>query len=199
MTDRTPTQVLGNGAVRYGIYDSGGNLLRYEYIRPEDLPTQAGTPINKASLLKDATAALYGKDSTAVPDDILAAIKPLLDGKLKFETGSYVGTGTSGISNQNSLTFSFAPILVIVIGPGGSGSLNDGEDVGIFPTLNRSNSQSVVNTVFCTKIISQDYYAVRYYSSTDGKTIKWFVPDGTAANFQLNKASMTYKYCAIGY
>lgn len=39
-----------------------------------DQPLQPGTPLNKATLLKDATAALFGLDSTAVPDDILAAL-----------------------------------------------------------------------------------------------------------------------------
>lgn len=36
-----------------------------------DRPLQEGTPLNKASLLKDATAALFGKTNAAVPDDIL--------------------------------------------------------------------------------------------------------------------------------
>lgn len=36
-----------------------------------DQPTQEGTPLNKASLLKDATAALFGLPNTAVPDDAL--------------------------------------------------------------------------------------------------------------------------------
>lgn len=40
---------------------------------------QAGTPLNKASLLKDTTAALYGLGTDAVPDDVLAAIKPQLN------------------------------------------------------------------------------------------------------------------------
>lgn len=56
MKDRTPTQVLANGAIRYGIYDSEGTLLRYEYTKPEDEPTQEGTPLNKATLLSDKTA-----------------------------------------------------------------------------------------------------------------------------------------------
>ena len=33
---------------------------------------QQGTPLNKATLLKDATAALYGLGTDAVPDDVLA-------------------------------------------------------------------------------------------------------------------------------
>lgn len=39
-----------------------------------DQPTQEGTPLNKASLLKDATAALFGKTNAAVPDDILSLL-----------------------------------------------------------------------------------------------------------------------------
>ena len=59
VTDRVPTQELTNGAVRYGIYDSNGNLLRYEYIKREDEPTNEGTPINKVlfdSIQADLTA-----------------------------------------------------------------------------------------------------------------------------------------------
>lgn len=39
---------------------------------------QRGDDLNKATLLKDATAALYGKSASAVPDDILAAIRLLI-------------------------------------------------------------------------------------------------------------------------
>ena len=34
-----------------------------------DQPTQEGTPLNKATLLKDTTAAKFGKDASAVPDE----------------------------------------------------------------------------------------------------------------------------------
>lgn len=60
MTDRVPTKVLGNGAVRYGVYDEDGNLLRYEYIKAEDDPSEIGTPLRKETLLKDATAQAIG-------------------------------------------------------------------------------------------------------------------------------------------
>ncbi len=39
-----------------------------------DKPLQLGTPLNKATLLKDATAALYGLGTGAVPDDVLAEL-----------------------------------------------------------------------------------------------------------------------------
>lgn len=61
MIDRIPTKVLDNGAIRYGVYGEDGALLRYEYIKPEDEPTQEGTPLNKASLLSDETEmAIWG-------------------------------------------------------------------------------------------------------------------------------------------
>ncbi len=39
-----------------------------------DQPTEEGTPINKATLLKDDTAALYGLGPDAVPDDVFRKI-----------------------------------------------------------------------------------------------------------------------------
>ena len=45
-----------------------GQANTYDLTRA-DQPTQEGTPLSKASLLKDATAALYGLPNTAVPDD----------------------------------------------------------------------------------------------------------------------------------
>ena len=36
MRDRIGTNDLANGAVRYGVYDAAGSLLRYEWLRPED-------------------------------------------------------------------------------------------------------------------------------------------------------------------
>lgn len=59
---------------------------------------QLGQALNKASLLKDATAELYGLTSEAVPDDVLVIIKQLTDGlrtdvDAKVITGSFMGTG----------------------------------------------------------------------------------------------------------
>ena len=46
----------------------------YAKIAMADNPTQAGTPLNKDTLLKDATAGLYGLGSDAVPDDVLSLV-----------------------------------------------------------------------------------------------------------------------------
>ena len=50
-----------------------GQANTFAMVRADD-PTQAGTPLNKATLLKDATAALYGLGTGAVPDDVLAEL-----------------------------------------------------------------------------------------------------------------------------
>lgn len=50
-----------------------GQANTYDMVRA-DSPTQEGTPLNKASMLKDSTASLYGLPNTAVPDDVLSWI-----------------------------------------------------------------------------------------------------------------------------
>lgn len=68
MQDRVP---LYPGRVK--MTPVAGQANTFDMVRADD-PTQAGTPINKASLLKDATAALFGLTAAAVPDDVLAEL-----------------------------------------------------------------------------------------------------------------------------
>lgn len=60
-----------------------GQANTYDMTRA-DQPTEEGTPLNKGTLLKDATAALYGLGSDAVPDEVLGMLK----GSLKVEESS---------------------------------------------------------------------------------------------------------------
>lgn len=113
MRDRTPTKVLPNGAIRYGVYDENGALIRYEYIKPEDEPTQEGTPYNKESVLKDATAALYGKGSDAVPDDIFAEIKSMFNASIKIATGTVTASFNAGDISPKTITTPFVPKVII--------------------------------------------------------------------------------------
>lgn len=78
-----------------------------------------GDALNKANLLKDATAALYGLPATAVPDDVLAKARELIasaqnaageKGNLFLETGSYAGTGVG----TPMITFTKVPAIVYV-------------------------------------------------------------------------------------
>ena len=65
MKDRSP---LYPGRVT--LTPVSGQANTYDIARA-DQPTEAGTPLNKNTLLKDATAALYGLGSDAVPDEVL--------------------------------------------------------------------------------------------------------------------------------
>lgn len=66
-----------------------GQANTFDMVRADD-PTQAGTPLNKATLLKDATAALYGLGASAVPDDVLAELGKYKQYWWRRRTPSYV-------------------------------------------------------------------------------------------------------------
>lgn len=67
-----------------------------------DQPTQQGDPLNKATLLKDATAALFGLGTDAVPDDVLALLGRLNSGlgnEYLWEKGSPFASDTIDLKN----------------------------------------------------------------------------------------------------
>lgn len=68
MKDRVP---LYPGRVK--LTPVSGKENTYDMVRADE-PTQEGTPLSKATFLKDATAALYGLGADAVPDDVLASV-----------------------------------------------------------------------------------------------------------------------------
>lgn len=76
--------------------------------------TQTGTPLNKANLLADATAALAGLTATATPNTMFAKLANLATtleaGKCSIEVGSYTGTNAT----TRTLTFSGKPQYVVI-------------------------------------------------------------------------------------
>lgn len=70
MKDRVSTQVLSNGAIRYEQFNASGQSQGYVYLKPADEPSEQGTPLNKATFLKDATASFLGLGANAIPDDV---------------------------------------------------------------------------------------------------------------------------------
>ena len=89
-----------------------------------DQPTQEGTPLNKANLLKDATAALYGKTNAAVPDDILSLLSKSM---MAHVTGKYTKTTirTIAVGKTITLNVSGTPKEFIVVHQGKPSSLYD--------------------------------------------------------------------------
>lgn len=179
-----------------------GQANTYDLTRA-DQPTQEGTPLNKASLLNDATAALYGLPNTAVPDDVLSKIKTLIDSananantKARIATGSYTGTGTYGASHPNSLTFAFEPAVLLVSSPGNYGLEGFGYDSSSNVTY------AMIGSVLTTSY--KQYFGIGVNAnatgygkkSSDGKTFFWY-NTASAAN-QWNESKKVYHYIAIG-
>ena len=176
MKDRVPTKPN-----RYAIYDDAHNFLRYEYHERADEPTQAGDPVNKDTFLSDSTAALYGLGSSALPDDILGAIKNLLDQKVVLTTGSYTGTGSYGSSNRNTLTFPFVPSLVVI-------QPNDG---GRFDATTPAASYIWGNATMAVTVSNRAFGNIVTIS---GKTMSWYEDN---VKYQLNESGIVYRYMAF--
>lgn len=102
---------------------------------------------------------------------------------VKIETGSYVGTGTYGQSNPNTLTFGFKPKMVMV-----SSS-----------TINTAGSNLITPVIWFDGVIST-FASPNGYSNNftlDGNTISW-CSTSTYAKDQYNNNGETYYYIAIG-
>lgn len=103
MKDRQPTKVLANGAIRYGIYNADGSLNHYEYMKREDAPTVEGTPLNKANLLSDATAAKIWPNAADRPED------PTVDGALAKLSQGTAKVGDIAITSRTDLSNAWLP------------------------------------------------------------------------------------------
>ena len=117
MIDRIPVEVIfidnnpNKPALRYGIYDETGELLRYEYIRVEDNAVVEGTPINKATILTDSTAALSTFNlnaANAIPDRAFTAIHNQLLLKAPIASPAFTGTPTGPTAAAGTDTTQFA-------------------------------------------------------------------------------------------
>lgn len=195
MKDRIPAN-----PGRVLITPEGGSDAFYATMTRADNPTQAGDKLNKATLLKDTTAALFGLGEDAVPDDILSILSNavlFVEGYLRdiggnkvgprIETGSYVGTGTYGPSNPCSLTFDFTPKIVLMH-RGGTTAYTDSTHCMVF-VWNITNA-------FYIGSAGDSHNSVTY----SGNTMSWYNTTGNlaSAGAQLNGSGTTYWYTALG-
>lgn len=113
----------------------------------------------------------------------------------KIVTGSYIGTGTYGEGNPNSITFDFTPILFWVVKYRVEGTTYFSQEMSESPMI-------------YTPILSENYTegggfyddaaASRSYAKVadNGKTIIWYHKEN--AHKQLNSSGYAYYYLAIG-
>ena len=81
-----------------------GSAAFYATVTRADNPTDAGDPLSKETLLKDATAALYGLDATAVPDEVLERISRMFPANMGVLTVYIASAGGSPIDTMIRIT-----------------------------------------------------------------------------------------------
>ena len=128
-----------------------------------DQPTQEGTPLNKASLLKDATAALFGKTNAAVPDDILSLLSKSVLAQIK-EKYTKTTIGTLAVGKTITLNISGKAKEFIVVHQGKPSSLYDGSCSGTWLLMKDIYENRVWQSGNINKYESSDIHA--YLNST---------------------------------
>lgn len=164
MRDRIPTQVLENGALRYGVYDESGNFLRHEYLALDDAPTDTGTDLSKATLLQDSTeVSLFGAAADRTVDDAFKG----LAGQLKLIMGDMAsitvtlkdsaGTAIPGVLVQGILSESGQAVYSNDSGVA-AGYISEGSQVvkvtGYADIVDYSETLSVTKGTSITKTIT---------------------------------------------
>lgn len=115
----------------------------------------------------------------AVDDGFTYQAMGMLGEKVRIVAGSYIGTGTFGSANPNSLTFEREPKLIFIAGNAintGNGFFISG---GEYNGLSIFSSASILNTKF------------------SGNTASWYTTASNGANIQLNVSGVTYNYIGI--
>ena len=107
----------------------------------------------------------------------------------RIETGSYVGTGTYGLNNANSLTFSFVPKLVFI------GAFSSNTWLAAF--LNPQESASYSKDGIRTHLNNADYNS-NFYHRFSGNSMSWYSNYDSAGVSQYNASGTTYYWIAIG-
>lgn len=131
----------------------------------------------------------------AVSDGYTYTALGQLGAKAQIATGSYMGTGTYGSANPNSLTFGFEPKLVIVWL-----AHQPSDNYGLRPSGSTSGSweQSIMYTKGqCRCLVEYNNTAYVEEISVNGNIFSWYTTSSSAPG-QLNQSGVTYEYFAIG-
>ena len=120
-----------------------------------DQPLQEGTPLNKASLLKDATATLYGKTNAAVPDDILSLLSK---SALSYTEAKYIKTtiGTLAVGKTITMNVGGAAKEFTVVHQGKPSSLYDDSCNGTWLLMKDCYEKRQWNSSNVNKLESSD-------------------------------------------
>ena len=135
-----------------------------------------GIPLSKDSTITYLTSTDRNAYTEGTVDSTTIAYLGQIGNRARIEVGSYVGTGTYGSSNPNSLTFGFEPKIILF------------DNAGAWPFINPKQT-SIYDLIGTT-----DSFVVNI--SWNGKSVSWYSDKNQS--YQLNKKGETYHYIAIG-
>ena len=184
------------------------NGTDYDTLYPKTIASQIPDVYSKTNTITATTLSQLGLSADKLPNDAFQQIKTLIDNvqsstdsKARIQIGSYVGTGTYGADNPCSLTFDFAPQIVIITAPKinvhvvGNFLASNGSTVAcIGATYNNMRSNYIDANIILQYSLTGNtlsWYELHYYIGTDGYGF-----DGSEAQF--NDYNETYHYIAFG-
>ena len=140
------------------------------------------------------TRADFNADNLAI-DAALKSVADAAAGGVKFVHGSYTGAGTYGAANPNSLTFSFTPKALIVLGHNHDNTNSQQSIFAIF-IANMDQTPSIeLNIPSNTVIYTPRNHQIKGVTwSSSGLT--WYSTESALA--QMNYQNVTYYYVAFG-
>ena len=150
------------------------------------------------TLLKNSVQSSSGDLTLPDGTSVASQIESALGNPAKIETGSYVGTGTYGINNKNTINFSGKPLVVYIFADGGNGT-------------STSNSISITRDAiyFTRDLINKNYVEIQYQAfgaiQFGQNSVSWYIvdtnrnywPAGSEPNAQMNASGTNYYYYAI--
>lgn len=162
--------------------------------------------VKSQSILGSIVSYVVSTDPNAYPQDgdldgVHYTYVGVLGDRTRIEVGSYVGTGTYGSSNPNSLTFGFAPKIVELLfmtSKNVGGNYSKSEDLtgnGFARTQDFMVADRLTTEYAQGEGLGYNAYSSYGKKSPDGKTFYWYSSDAGA---QCNSSEYVYYYIAIG-
>ena len=158
--------------------DSSGNIVF--------IPTDATASYNNVSGWTHIFMSKYQPVTghAAIPANTTITYLGQLGGGARIEVGSYVGTGTYGSGNPNSLTFGFEPQLIAIFLENKTG--------------NYARKMFMLRGITGASYLDADGNNNGVIVTWGANTISWRIYGGTSAANQMNSSGETYRYIAIG-
>lgn len=153
-------------------YSTSGRYNHY-YFQVDKYQVVKGYPITPPGTSKDY---LTSANRNAYTDTSVIKYIGKLGEKIRAQSVSYVGTGTYGEANPNTLTFDFVPKIVSI-------------------QSTTTNFQMLLSPDVTLALSSYNGYCNNI--SWNGKTVSWYTTTNSANN-QLNSAGVVYSVVAIG-